>query len=65
MSDVTLVQIRFRDDERDLLDSYRRQQTLRLVLRPRANSFALRSLRGPPSARRPTHEDLCHHCCES
>jgi hypothetical protein len=27
MSDVTLVQIRFRDDERDLLDTYRRQQT--------------------------------------
>jgi hypothetical protein len=29
MSDVnvTFVQIRFRDDERDLLDTYRRQQT--------------------------------------
>ena len=26
MSDVTLVQIRFRDDECDALDQYRRQQ---------------------------------------
>jgi hypothetical protein len=27
MPDVTLVQIRFQDEERDALDSYRRQQT--------------------------------------
>jgi hypothetical protein len=39
MPDVTLVQIRFQDDERDALDSYRRRQ-----LNPPSRAQAAREL---------------------
>jgi hypothetical protein len=39
MPDVTLVQIRFQDEERDALDSYRRQQ-----LNPPSRAQAAREL---------------------